>query len=307
MNHLFERFKLMRSALLKAAFLDDYIDGAIRYNLFKQQLLSSMMHSGEIGVSTCHTSENEIVVSLTTHGSRIQTVCFAVESVFFQTNKPDRVVLYLNRDEFSSADLPLLLRRQMDRGLEIRYVKDIGPHTKLLPALKEFPEAVIITVDDDYMYPFDMVERLVASHRKYPAAVCCNHSRELKFDTPSKLAAYDTFPMCFPKENTLSLNLLAEGFGGILYPPHSLSDTVFDERLIAELSPHADDLWFKAMELLNGTPVVQLARNRYWFRTMLSEECVQESGLKNYNNGKKGNDIQLQALFSFFDLFRTIQ
>lgn len=288
------------------AYLEENLHSSVRYTIIKQQLTQRLLYSQEKGVATPGDSRSPIVVSLTTHGSRIHTVAFAIESIFSQTLKPNNVVLYLSEKEFSTRPLPLTLVRQQERGLEVRFVDDLGPHTKLIPALKDFPEAIIVTIDDDYMYPFDLLERLVRAHESHPGAVCCSHSRMMKSNQSGILLPYDLFEMCFPDSDYLSNNLLAEGFGGVLYPPRSLSEEVFNLEQLRKLAPSADDLWFKAMELLAETPVVQIARNRYWFQTITSEIAVQDSGLKLYNNDKQGNDRQLKSLFSHYDLYRKI-
>ena len=307
MSLFLQRIKLLKKALAHMTNLEDNLHSSVRYNIIKQHLTQRLLYSQEKGVAPQGDSICPIVVSLTTHGTRIHTVAFAVESIFSQTLKPNKVVLYLSEKEFSSHPLPLALMRQQERGLDIRFVEDLGPHTKLIPALKDFPEAIIVTIDDDYMYPYDLLERLVRAHEAHPGAVCCSHSRMMNNNQGGYLLPYDSFEMCFPDTDYLSNSLLAEGFGGVLYPPHSLSEEVFNYEQLRKLAPSADDLWFKAMELLAGTPVVQIARDRHWFQTITSEIAVQDSGLKHYNNNKRGNDRQLKSLFSHYDLYQKIQ
>lgn len=302
-----QRLRLLRKALSHLIDLDGNLNSSIRYNVIKQQLTQRLLYSQERGIASRENPDRPLIVSLTTHGFRIHSVAFAIESMFSQTIKPDHVVLYLGKKEFSERSLPLSLMSQRERGLDIRFIDDIGPHTKLIPALKDYPESIIVTIDDDYMYPFDMLERLMRAHEAYPCAVCCSHSRIMKNNLNGRLSPYDSFEMCFPDSEFISFNLLAEGFGGVLYPPHSLSEEVFNFEQLSMLAPSADDLWFKAMELLVNTPVVQIARTRDWFQTITSEFSVQDSGLKHYNNDEKGNDRQLESLFSHYDLYRKLQ
>ena len=124
-----QRIKLLKKALSQMTYLEENLYSSVRYNIIKQQLTQRL----------------------------------AVESIFSQTLKPNNVVLYLSEKEFSTRPLPLTLMRQQERGLEVRFVDDLGPHTKLIPALKDFPEAIIVTIDDDYMYPFDLLERYRAA------------------------------------------------------------------------------------------------------------------------------------------------
>ena len=46
------------------------------------------------------------------------------------------------------------------------------------------------------------------------------------------------------------------GVGGVLYPPRSLKAEMIDEDLFRRLSPFADDIWFWAAAVANGTKIV---------------------------------------------------
>ena len=303
---MFHKLKVLRRVINRIDNMDYSVSEIVQYHAVKQRLCDSFLHSVEKGTASPGNPDTGLVVSLTTHGRRIDYVPYAIESVFGQTVKPDRVVLYLGAGEFEGKTLPIALQRQMERGLEIRYVEDIGPHTKLIPALKEFPEATIITVDDDYMYPYDMIERLVRVHENNPGAVCCSHSTIIEKASSRKLKSSRSFPLCVPDKEYCSPALFAQGFGGILYPPHSLPEEVFDIHLMKDLDPHADDIWFKAMELLAGTPVVQMPRDKYWYGELTSESHVQSDGLLNYNVNRNGNDVQFEKVFSHFGLYDKI-
>ena len=303
MTSFSRKIAILKEVISKIQQLDYSVNNVARYNVVRQQMAQRILECRDWGPASGGNRDTGLIVSLTTHGNRIHAVCYAIESIFAQTWKPDRVVLFLGDKEFEGKTLPLALQRQVERGLEIHYVEDIGPHTKLIPALKAFPEATIITVDDDYMYSFDAVERLVRVHEAYPGAVCCASSVLMKKDQHGGLMPYRSYPFCYPDQDELSHAFLAEGFGGALYPPHCLSEEVFNTICMKELSPQADDLWFKAMELLAGTPVVQMARNRHWFNSVTKEINVQDDGLRHHNIDGGGNDAQLNRLFTHYQLF----
>lgn len=284
------------------AYLHLYLQDAIHYEITKKQIDLAVVEGTASGVRDYSEGDENLVVSLTTHGRRIYCVYQAIESIFQQSLKAHHVVLYLSELEFKNQILPESLKRQQLRGLEIKFEKDIGPYTKLIPALNDFPDAVIVTVDDDYMYPIDMIDRLNSCHLQHPEAVCCCHSRRLDF-SKRKEKLYSTSTICYPEKDMLSDLLLAEGFGGVLYPPHSLHPDVSREDLFTELSPFADDLWFKAMALKQGTPVLQMARGKEWIHSLANEYSVQSMGLHKVNVDKKQNDIYLKRIFDYYDLF----
>lgn len=230
------------------------IDQRIREHTIHQNIL----YRREPGVtSDRHLPDRDITVSVTSFGPRIREVAVAIESIMEQTMLPNRIVLWLNDElEHSPEMIPQSLRLLKRRGLEIRYTRDLGSATKLIPALKAFPEDVIITIDDDIMYDFDMIDRMVTAHRRFPKAVCAGRiDRIITTDDGRNLKLiYDKADDLYLTHEPL-MQPMALGVGGVLYPPHTLHADIFDIELMRRLAPKADDLWFKAMELLAGTPV----------------------------------------------------
>ena len=151
---------------MNVSYLDDMIpsmkqqiNNRVESLLVKFRMEECTFHSQEKGTTEEIVEDTPLVISLTTHGKRIETVFHTIESIFQQTLKANRVILWLGDKEFSCVEeLPLSLRIQMERGLDIRFVKDVRSYTKLIPALKEFPNANIVTIDDDFMYPRNLLE-----------------------------------------------------------------------------------------------------------------------------------------------------
>ena len=169
--------------------------------------------------------------------------------------KANKVILYLSDKEFEGKELPALLQNQMKRGLEVHYVRDLRAYTKLVPVIKEYPEATIITIDDDYIYPINTIETLLIAHKEHPEAVCCHASRAIKLANEKEVRPYSSFPQIFPKKLETDVSYMAEGFGAVLYPAHCMHEDVVKDELFMNLSPLADDLGYKFMDLLVDTPV----------------------------------------------------
>lgn len=303
MSKLLAYIKLVKKAISNSANQNESLLYYIGYAVRKQWLENEALSSKKQGIAEVQKNKC-IIVSLTTHGQRINTVYKAIESIFQQTMKANKVVLYLSEREFCGKELPILIQNQMRRGLEIRYVKDLRAYTKLIPAICEFPDDIIITIDDDYMYPVDTIEKLVSTHNGYQKSVICHASREIKLRSSTQLCSYSSFSQIFPQEPTESISYLAEGFGAVLYPPHCMHEDVIKEEIFMKLSPLADDLWYKCMQLLVGTTVVQIPRNRTWFSTMYSDDTVQDIALANQNVNENKNDPQFTALFDYYNLYK---
>ncbi|MDO4186069.1 MAG: hypothetical protein Q4D30_06260 [Bacteroidales bacterium] len=297
----------LKKAVSNAAYLNESLPYHVGYAIAKQHMEDLALYSQIPGVTEGNVGNSEVIVSLTTHGERIYNVFRAIESIFQQSVKANKVILYLSDKEFKDKELPALLKNQMKRGLEVHYVRDIRAYTKLIPAIKEFPDATIITIDDDYMYPINTIERLIKAHQEHPNAVCCHASRAIIIANEKELKPYSTFPQIFPKKLETDIPYMAEGFGAVLYPPHCMHEDAVKDELFMKLSPLADDLWYKCMELLVDTPVYQLPRNRTWFSTMYSDETVQDLALANQNVNENKNDMQLKAIFDHYNLYSKLR
>lgn len=83
-----------------------------------------------------------IIVSLTSFPARINMVHETIDTLLEQTLKPDKIVLWLTKNQFPNGDkdLPSNLLRQKKFGLEIEYYEEnIKSYTKLLPSLQKYP------------------------------------------------------------------------------------------------------------------------------------------------------------------------
>ena len=223
------------------------------YNTAKKYNFSEITESG---VNTIP-REKKIVVSLTSFPARIPTLYITVSSLLNQSMKPDKVVLYLAKEQFPNLenDLPENLLRLKEFGLSIRWCNDIRSYKKLIPALKEFPDDIIITVDDDVYYDKKLVELLYKSYENAPQYIHCHRITKIllkngKFKAKCK--------KCY-KQPSFANKLV--GVGGVLYPPHSLYKDICDEKLFTELAPTNDDIWFWLMAVLNNTKIVQIKNN----------------------------------------------
>lgn len=245
---------------------------------------------------------NEIIVSLTTFPARISTVWITIETIFQQELLPDRIILWLAKEQFPNgeADLPETLKRQVARGLEIRFCEDIKSHKKYYFAMKENPESIIITVDDDVFYHNDMIKNLIKLHKLYPKDIIANSAQEIPNDFSIVPSKWNTPHFNHVNEKFAKCRIL--GISGILYPPHCLYRDVYNDDLRKRLCPWADDLWLTIMAYLNGTQI-----RRYEFRT----NPLDVKGTQVYNLSRGGdlgnsvthgltNDDQWQNMIEYY-------
>ncbi len=244
--------------------------------------------------------DSKLIVSLTTFPARINKVWITIETILRQNLKPDAIFLWLYKGDFVQDNkLPKKLTELEKRGLQIWFCdENLMPHIKYFYTLKNFPNATIITIDDDIFYPPDLIERFFIKNRLYPNNIICFRARNIKSIKGIPLPYRSWFNI---RENTLPMNeLLPLGVGGVLYPPGSLNDQVFCLELIKKFSLTNDDLWLRVMGLLNQTKVVCLGDE--YPRFFISLKIKNKTKLQDENMRKGGNDEIFKILIDHFNI-----
>lgn len=249
---------------------------------------------------------HSIVVSLTSFDKRINDVYLCIESLFQQFLKPDKIVLWLSRKNFPNESLPYSLLSQKERGLEIKfYDEDLGPFKKIYYALQTYPDSLIITVDDDILYPPDLIDQLYQSYLSNPDAIHCNRGYQIPSIEGQQLKPYDGWKLTTSIEPSLSI--FPTGIAGVLYPPGCFDDEVLNASNYLMLCPDADDVWLKAMSLKKGTLCQWVRDERHWKSRFLTIQGSQIYSLKRKNwVSKSGNDAKLKAVFDYYDLYAKL-
>ena len=229
----------------------------------------------ELGV-TAEKRNPQLILSLTTYPARINSVYKTISTLLTQTLKPDRVVLWLAEPQFPDKNLPENLTRLQEFGLEIKWVeKDIRSFKKLIPSLKEFPEDIIITVDDDNYYDPRLVEFLYNAYLEQPECIHARQAFVVKHDTKGKLVMK---ARNYVYNSTYLPSYMNEpvGCGGVLYPPDALDKNVLNEEQFMKEVPTNDDLWFWAHALIKGTKI-SVIKNNYKLKNYIVENSQQDA------------------------------
>lgn len=203
--------------------------------------------------------ERQVIVSMTSFPAAIPYAARAVRSILRGSVLPDKVVLYLTFSQFGQEGIPQeLLQLASDNPVfEIRnYDRDIRSYRKLIPALLDFPDAIIVTTDDDVAYHRHMLRDLLRLHRQMPRAVLAHRAKKIKPDKPyRRWTKYRWYHFLCRKIHSGFMNIQT-GVAGVLYPPHSLKPEMLNVELFTQLAPTTDDIWFWAAAVANGTPIV---------------------------------------------------
>lgn len=242
---------------------------------------------------------SKIIVSMTSFPARIETTGAVIEQMLYQTVKPDEVILWLSKEQFPEREnqLPKRLLELRDKfGVKIGWCDgDLKAYKKFLPALKEYPEDLLIIIDDDLLYPIDLVEKLVDAHEKFPNAIIASRVHKISTDENGKVLSYKEWKKQIG-DHTLEIkeDWFFTGGAGTLLPPHIFGEEIFNKKIIQELCSFADDIWLNIHAAINKVSIVNIAANNKLARIASTQDvCLQAVNLEQ-------NDVQLKNLTSYY-------
>lgn len=240
-----------------------------------------------------HKLHAPLIISLTSYPPRFPTLYPTLQTLLTQSLKPDRVILWI--EETSLAALPKSVRALQNQGLEIRTVPALGPYTKIIPALRAFPDAFIVTADDDVYYRAQWLESLVTAWSGDAHEIVCHRAHGIGVDGAGAFLSYAKWERDIAGP-LLSRAIFPTGGGGILYPPRVLPSEVLDDTLFLKLAPKADDIWLFWMGMRAGA-IYRKTKGRTKLITWTGSQSI---GLLHDNLFGAGNDEKIRAMASHF-------
>lgn len=266
----------------------------------RQSLHSSAMHTTTSLIDESLPENTELIISLTTYSKRIHDVYLVIESLGEQTIKANKIVLWLDEAEFSIDTLPEILKRQVHRGLDIRFCSNIRSYKKLIPSLKAFSDADIITVDDDILYPHDLVELLLKAKQQFPDHVVGTRAHTMTSDN-GVIQPYKQWGFESSFEKNGPSTFLTTG-AGTLFPAGILHEDFCDEESFMKLCPSADDIWINLMCVKHAIPRAKIHDDRLFSLRFMQLGEHQDIALNNDNVHQNQNDVQAKRVMEKFNI-----
>lgn len=251
-------------------------------------------------------TQKKVIVSLTSFPAAIPFAVQAIQSILNGSIKPDKVVLYLTASQFPGDKIPHELSDLRDKNslFEVRfYEENIRSYTKLIPALKDFPRDIIVTVDDDVLYHKNLLLRLLSFHKKYPNAIIGHRCRNLVLNAPYSAWKRYKWHRFILRSLRPKFTDVQTGVGGVLYPPNSLKAEMFDSKIFMDIAPTVDDIWFWAAAVANGTKIKQIP---FGFYDPLGLEKPEGMNLVDINI-KAGVDVNRAVLEKILEKYPIIK
>lgn len=205
---------------------------------------------------------SKLIVSLTSFPERMYEIKYSLFSLRKQTLKPDEIVLWLAETQFPGREKdlsPSILNLLNKWGIQLKWCEDYGSYKKIIPALNQYPEDIIVTADDDIYYPENWLEILYREYAKYGGII--SHRSHTIAISRNRIKKFSKWINDISTGSCSYRNLMTTG-SGVLFPPHSLYKDATDFEKIKRLCPKADDIWLWAMAVLQG------------FKIRVPDDCI---------------------------------
>jgi hypothetical protein len=238
-------------------------------------------------------TRRKIIVSLTSFPPRIQDLWMVIESLIRQETKPDLIILYLSKEQFSDIpNFPQKLLAQCSRGLVIKWVDgDIRSHKKYFYSFREYPNDFVILVDDDIVYPSTMITELLRDMK--PGQVRCSYAKRINYDDKGNYRTYNSWKYELGKSS--KSNLFFGSGGGTAFIPSELYQDVLNDTLFMSLTPTADDIWLNAMVRLSNLCIEKVRTGSIFPLYRRSKGALHHENL-----GEGMNDLQLRKVSEYY-------
>lgn len=199
---------------------------------------------------------SEIVVSLTTIPSRIDLLDLTLKSLLLQSLPPKAI--HLNLPEHSVREqrpyvIPAWLAEL--RSVTIVRCRDDGPATKLIPCFSGLdPRQKVLVVDDDRIYPRDLIAKMSANAARHPGAIICASGWRAPadlIDRPTNWRTVLTRAECLPIVasaifRTHEVDIMQGLMGYLVEPRFFDADAVQDFSRAPPEARYCDDVWLSA-------------------------------------------------------------
>lgn len=249
-----------------------------------------------------------LIVSLTSYGARVtnNSVCYTLHSILTQSVRPERIILWLDENEFNDKTIPYLLQQLKKCGIDVCYCENIRSFKKIIPTLRAFPDADIITLDDDIYYSSSLVKELLIQHNTYPHQIIALGARMPKLTQQGNFLPYKSWTVHHHIHESFTYQPMLPmpvGAYGILYPAHVFDEEALKMEVALKLCPRADDLWLYIMGLRNKVNKrICPNSNVSYYQVDLLRQHFSRDRLYATNVGEDQNDVQLCKLLDYYDI-----
>lgn len=234
------------------------------------------------------------ITSITSYPARFKSLHLTLKTLIQQTVPADKILLWIAHED--KRQIPKNVIRLAEQSLiEICFTKDTRSYKKIIPVLKQYPDSIIITFDDDVYYSPKTLSTLLTWHKLFPTQIIANRTHEIMINDSGEILPYNLWRKNFSNQEQPERNFQT-GVGGVLYPPNALNSLAVNDNLFLKLAPHGDDIWLYFMMRLQGKVAIKTDNNFELYHWPFS----QKHALYKQNARQDGNDQQIKAMLNYF-------
>jgi len=184
----------------------------------------------------------------------------ALKSICEGSLHPNHIFLHLSTAAFGHdegvSEVPEFVLKY---PVKICWGENHGPYRKLLPTLRKFwnkPDYMVVTCDDDWIYPSFWLERMVEAAELHTDKCICYAARRIAVGGDGKIRPYVEWENLRSSYGlTQADRVLALGGHGVLYRPRFFNSEIFDVQKAFEVAQFCDDFWFSGQLCKRGVSV----------------------------------------------------
>lgn len=257
-------------------------------HLQRQKRAIAEIDSRPVMPGASHDLSAPLIVSLTSYPARYGTLALTLKALLRQSLQPDKLILWLAKGD--EDGLPEEVRALQSEGLEVAICPEWRSYKKIIPTLQAWPDAFIVTADDDVYYPHNWLEGLVFAAAG-SAQVACHRAHRITLDNGGLPRLYGDWAHNISRPEQSPLVFLT-GVMGVIYAPGVFHPDVLRDDLFTELSPGSDDVWLYWMHRLAGTGAQKIGNRA----RILEWGGSQVHSLRAQNVTGFGNDRAISAM-----------
>lgn len=273
----------------------EFLNFMLRYRIFNFILRVILSYTVNYHCVNQLKRETKLVVSISAGEDDFDKLEYTLYSVFNQQVVPDHVVLWVS-DEYELTDLPYSVTKFIKNGLDVHFVKDIGSFTKILYALKEFNDCIVVTADENIFYPKDWLSKLYLSYISCPDDIQA-HSVALVTEDNGKIASVKSWKKFAGMEGA-SYKYFPLETGGVLYPPNCFIREVSREDIYDKKLNASWDLWSWGIAVVSGRKTRLVKSHIKSFATVNIIKSFNK--YKKYAFNTKKTDKLLNRIFEYY-------
>lgn len=246
--------------------------------------------------------DQKVIVSLTTFPKRINKVWIVIECILRQSVEVDFIKLYLSKEQFPKGydGLPNKLQKYVEKGkLDVVFVdNDYRSHKKYYYSFLEYKNDLVITFDDDIIYPSFIIEELLNNYLLDNSSIICTRGYIVEKEG-KQLKPYNNWPLLRGYKKA-SYDIFHTSGGGTLYPVSLFKEELFNHNLFLEKCKYADDVWLNVIAQISSIKTIKTNRFIEIFPILYKNDTA----LKSFNVVQSGNDKQINELLEYYKIDR---